>query len=139
MKIGVPKEIKPQENRIGLTPESVKTLASNGHQVLLCLSPRSGQGAQEGPQRAVARAVSRLPTRVGGHAPCTRGAQPSTPPHSWPNQATGALVAFFHHGLRRVLRRGVSLKNNTQPQVPACAKTPCRKGYVAGAHQPRGK
>ena len=26
MKIGVPKEIKPQENRIGLTPESVKTL-----------------------------------------------------------------------------------------------------------------
>ena len=28
MKIGVPKEIKPQENRIGLTPESVKTLVS---------------------------------------------------------------------------------------------------------------
>jgi len=24
MKIGVPKEIKPQENRIGLTPDSVK-------------------------------------------------------------------------------------------------------------------
>ena len=29
MKIGVPKEIKPQENRIGLTPESVKSLVSN--------------------------------------------------------------------------------------------------------------
>ena len=35
MKIGVPKEIKPQENRIGLTPESVKTLISNGHEVLV--------------------------------------------------------------------------------------------------------
>ena len=35
MKIGVPKEIKPQENRIGLTPESVKTLVSNGHDVLV--------------------------------------------------------------------------------------------------------
>ena len=35
MKIGVPKEIKQQENRIGLTPESVKILTSNGHQVLL--------------------------------------------------------------------------------------------------------
>ncbi len=34
MKIGVPKEIKPQENRIGLTPESVKSLVSNGHEVL---------------------------------------------------------------------------------------------------------
>ena len=35
MKIGVPKEIKPQEHRIGLTPESVKILTSNGNQVLV--------------------------------------------------------------------------------------------------------
>ena len=35
MKIGVPKEIKPQENRIGLTPESVKSLTSDGHDVLV--------------------------------------------------------------------------------------------------------
>ena len=35
MRIGVPKEIKPQENRIGLTPESVKILTSNGHKVLV--------------------------------------------------------------------------------------------------------
>ncbi len=35
MRIGVPKEIKPQENRIGLTPESVKTLIKDGHEVLI--------------------------------------------------------------------------------------------------------
>jgi len=35
MKIGVPREIKPQESRIGLTPDSVKILASNGHEVLI--------------------------------------------------------------------------------------------------------
>jgi len=35
MKIGVPKEIKLQENRIGLTPDSVKVLTSNGHEVLV--------------------------------------------------------------------------------------------------------
>tara|TARA_B100000214_G_C23957508_1_gene623615 strand:+ start:736 stop:1851 length:1116 start_codon:yes stop_codon:yes gene_type:complete len=35
MKIGVPKEIKPQESRIGLTPDSVKVLVSNGHEVLV--------------------------------------------------------------------------------------------------------
>ena len=35
MKIGVPKEIKSQENRIGLTPESVKILTSNGNEVLV--------------------------------------------------------------------------------------------------------
>ena len=35
MKIGVPKEIKPQESRIGLTPSSVQALTSNGHEVLV--------------------------------------------------------------------------------------------------------
>jgi alanine dehydrogenase len=35
MRIGVPKEIKPQENRIGLTPDSVRTLVSEGHEVLV--------------------------------------------------------------------------------------------------------
>jgi len=35
MRIGVPKEIKPQENRIGLTPDSVKILTSEGHEVLV--------------------------------------------------------------------------------------------------------
>ena len=35
MRIGVPKEIKPQENRVGLTPDSVKTLVSEGHEILV--------------------------------------------------------------------------------------------------------
>ena len=35
MIIGVPKEIKLQEHRIGLTPESVKTLTGKGHEVLV--------------------------------------------------------------------------------------------------------
>ena len=35
MRIGVPKEIKSQENRIGLMPDSVKILTSNGHEVLV--------------------------------------------------------------------------------------------------------
>ena len=35
MLIGVPKEIKPQENRIGLTQDSVKFLTSKGHEVLV--------------------------------------------------------------------------------------------------------
>ena len=35
MLVGVPKEIKPQENRIGLTPDRVKTLVSEGHEVIV--------------------------------------------------------------------------------------------------------
>ena len=33
MKIGVPKEIKPQEARVGLTPAGALTLIRSGHQV----------------------------------------------------------------------------------------------------------
>ena len=35
MIIGVPKEIKPQESRIGLTPHSVKELIDCNHKVLI--------------------------------------------------------------------------------------------------------
>ena len=35
MIIGVPKEIKQQEHRVGLTPESVKILHKKGHKVLI--------------------------------------------------------------------------------------------------------
>ena len=35
MIIGVPKEIKLQEHRIGLTPDSVKVLHKKGHKILV--------------------------------------------------------------------------------------------------------
>ncbi len=35
MLIGIPKEIKDNENRVGIIPSTVKTLTQNGHQVLI--------------------------------------------------------------------------------------------------------
>lgn len=40
MKIGVPKEIKPQEHRVGLTPAGVHSLVQDGHDILI----QSGAG-----------------------------------------------------------------------------------------------
>ena len=40
MKVGVPTEIKAQENRVGLIPASVRELVVHGHQVLV----QSGAG-----------------------------------------------------------------------------------------------
>src|SRR5687767_8091215 len=42
MRIGVPKEIKVLENRVGLTPESVREIVSHGHEVLV--EHNAGQG-----------------------------------------------------------------------------------------------
>ena len=35
MIIGVPKEVKNNENRIGLTPQSVEQLSKSGHEILV--------------------------------------------------------------------------------------------------------
>lgn len=47
MIIGVPKEIKPQEKRVGLTPESVETLVGDGHEVIVESGAGTGIGASD--------------------------------------------------------------------------------------------
>ncbi len=48
MLIGVPREIKPQEYRVGLTPESVAELIHRGHAVLVETGAGAGIGADDG-------------------------------------------------------------------------------------------
>ncbi len=44
MIVGVPKEIKPQENRVGLIPSGVRTLVQRGHTVLVQQGGGAGSG-----------------------------------------------------------------------------------------------
>jgi len=44
MKIGVPKEIKPQECRVGLTPHNIYELVANGHEVIVQKGAGEGSG-----------------------------------------------------------------------------------------------
>ena len=44
MLVGVPKEIKTHEYRVGLTPSSVRELVHRGHGVLVEASAGSGAG-----------------------------------------------------------------------------------------------
>ena len=47
MKIGVPREIKNQEFRVGLTPESVQELTALGHEVMMEAGAGAGIGADD--------------------------------------------------------------------------------------------
>jgi alanine dehydrogenase len=47
MLIGVPREIKDQEYRVGLTPASVREIVAHGHEVLVETSAGSGIGAAD--------------------------------------------------------------------------------------------
>jgi len=47
MRIGVPKEIKPQEYRVGLTPESVSEMIADGHEVWVETHAGAGIGSTD--------------------------------------------------------------------------------------------
>ena len=47
MRIGVPKEIKTHEYRVGLTPESVAEMVADGHEVLVETNAGAGIGATD--------------------------------------------------------------------------------------------
>ena len=44
MRVGIPKEIKNNENRVGITPAGVKTLVNAGHEVAVEKSAGLGSG-----------------------------------------------------------------------------------------------
>lgn len=52
MIIGVPKEIKVQEFRVGLTPAGVQGLTANGHQVYVQASAGEGSGLSDAQYKA---------------------------------------------------------------------------------------
>lgn len=60
MKIGVPKEIKNNENRVGLTPSGVKELVNNGHEV--AVQHTAGEGSGFADDEYVAAGAKILPT-----------------------------------------------------------------------------
>ena len=58
MRVGVPKEIKTQEYRVGLTPASVRELALHGHRVLVEHDAAAGIGIGDDMYRAAGAAIA---------------------------------------------------------------------------------
>ena len=59
MKIGVPTEIKPQENRVALTPAGAERLAHAGHHVTVQSNAGVGSGFDDGAYTAVGAKIAR--------------------------------------------------------------------------------
>ncbi len=58
MQVGVPKEIKPDEHRVGLTPASVRELTIHGHQVVVEQGAAAGIGISDDTYRAAGATVA---------------------------------------------------------------------------------
>ena len=57
MHIRVPTEIKPQEKRVGLTPESVGVLIGDGHSVVVQAGAGAGIGADDAAYKAAGASI----------------------------------------------------------------------------------
>jgi alanine dehydrogenase len=64
MIIGVPKEIKEREYRVGMTPAGVRTLVEDGHQVLIETGAGLGSGLTDEQYRAAGAQLQSSGTRV---------------------------------------------------------------------------
>ncbi len=68
MRIGVPKEIKTHEYRVGLLPGSVRELVAHGHSVLVETGAGAGIGYGDDSYRTAGATVAETPARVFAEA-----------------------------------------------------------------------
>jgi alanine dehydrogenase len=68
MLVGVPKEIKDNEYRVGLVPSTVRELADKGHQVLIEAGAGSGAGLADGDYKAAGAEIAADAEAVYGRA-----------------------------------------------------------------------
>jgi alanine dehydrogenase len=64
MRIGCPREIKPQEYRVGLTPNAAREAVARGHSVLIETGAGAGAGFPDGDYRAAGAEVARSADEV---------------------------------------------------------------------------
>jgi alanine dehydrogenase len=68
MRIGVPREIKVHEYRVGLVPAGVRELVGAGHEVLVETGAGSGIGVDDAQYRAAGAAIAQKAADVFSHA-----------------------------------------------------------------------
>ena len=64
MLIGVPKEIKNHEYRVGLAPSSVREVIAHGHSVQVQVNAGEGIGATDDDYRAVGATIVEDPSQI---------------------------------------------------------------------------
>jgi alanine dehydrogenase len=107
MLIGVPKEIKTNENRVGLVPSGAEALVANGHQVFIETTAGEGSGFSDADYVAVGAQI--LPTADAVWAKAEMIIKVKEPIKvEWPRMKKGqVLYTYFHFAADEPLTRAV--------------------------------
>ncbi len=96
MKIGVPTEIKPQENRVALTPAGGEQLVHRGHEVIVQSGAGLGSGFDDDAFRAVgARIAADAEATFGESETILKVKEPLA--EEWPLMRAGSTMFTYLH------------------------------------------
>src|SRR2546429_987381 len=107
MIVGVPKEIKTAENRVGLVPAGVESLVGDGHSVLVEHGAGIGSGFADDTYRAVGATLVAKAADVWAKAEMVVKVKEPIEPE-WPCMRKGQVVfTYFHFAASEPLTRAV--------------------------------
>lgn len=107
MLVGVPKEIKEQEYRVGLTPDSVGEYVAHGHRVLVQVSAGIGMGALDSDYRSRGAELVDTPEEIFHRANMiVKVKEPQ--PSEWSQLREGQILfAYLHLAADRAQTEGL--------------------------------
>ncbi|MGH2067119.1 alanine dehydrogenase, partial [Aerococcus sp. L_4] len=95
MKIGIPREIKAQEDRVGLTPGNVRTLVNNGHEVLVEAGAGDGAGFTDSEYAAAGARIEDQPATIWASEMVIKVKEPLASEYDYFHEGL-ILFAYFH-------------------------------------------
>ena len=107
MIVGVPKEIKTNENRVALVPAGAESLAADGHTVLVEQGAGLGSGFNDDAYRAVGAEIAPSADAVWAKAEMIMKVKEPIEPE-WPKIRKGQVVfTYFHFAASEPLTRAI--------------------------------
>ncbi len=96
MIVGVPKEIKEAENRVGLTPAGAQHLVARGHQVLVQAGVGAGAGPDDDAYTKAGAQVHRDPAEIFAQAELILKVKEPLPPEIPLLRPSQTVFTYFH-------------------------------------------
>jgi alanine dehydrogenase len=108
--IGIPREIKPEERRVSVTPEGVKLFLSHGHHILIEQGAGQGCGIPDSAYRKAGAAIKTSSASVWGEADMVIKVKEPIPAEIPPMREKQVVFAFLHLAANRQLTRALLKK-----------------------------
>jgi alanine dehydrogenase len=147
MIVGVPKEIKAQEHRVGMTPAGVRTLVEAGHHVLVQAGAGTGSGLADAQYAQAGATLVADPAEIYRTAQLIVKVKEPLPPEYpllRPGQvlftylhlaaAPGVTEALCHSGCTAIAYETVTKADGTLPLLTPMSEIAGRMAPQVGAH-----